>query len=218
MKRVEVELRPLRRIEEHVRLRGNGIVRLDLVPILAAQLPEHDDPVGNGAVEGEPRTQGLDRRPRQRRVLVQYAAEQHLVTGGEDQRLAVGKPRHVHQIVLLGVRQQVFGHHPYGIAVGPVDLAHELQQVQPQRALAGVKVDQVERPGPGAGEQQHGDRRRSRELRLAPRPLGEQPLHRQQQRQRPHVIAQVGDGNDPHRIALRAQGRGEGVPVAVMMA
>ena len=74
--------------------------------------------------------------------------------------------------------------------------------MQPQRALAGVKVGEVERPGSSAGEQQHGERQRTRQLRLAPRPLGEQPFHRQQQRQCPHVVAQVGErlGQRPHRL------------------
>ena len=91
-------------------------------------------------------SRGLHRRRRQRRVLVQHAAEQYPVAGGEGQRLAVGKPRHVHQVVLRGVLQQVVGHHADGVAVGAMDLAHQLEEVQPQGPLTAKDVAEVKRP------------------------------------------------------------------------
>ena len=145
---VHVELGALRRIVVHVRLRGHGVARLDLVPVLVAQLPEQDDPVGGGALRDQVRAQRLDRRRRQGRVLIQHAAEQHAVPDGEGQRLAVGERRHVHQLVLGGVLQQVVGGHADRVALGAVDLAHELKQVQPQGPLAAEDVLRLDGQAP----------------------------------------------------------------------
>ena len=74
-------------------------------------MSEQHDPLGHDAGDGEVRAQPLHGGRRQRRVLVQHAAEQQPVSEGEDQRLSVGESRHVDQIILRGALQQVVGHH-----------------------------------------------------------------------------------------------------------
>ena len=103
---MHIQLGSLCRIRINIQFCGYDIVRLDPFPVIFLQRAKNDDPVWGMLPNPEVGCiQSLNFDTRQRRILIEHIAEQHLVTCRKDQCLAVCKTRHVHQIVLFGIGQ-----------------------------------------------------------------------------------------------------------------
>ena len=100
-------IRPLRWIIIHVRLRDEVVQRADPLRILIRQFPEDNDPVRSAFVNVQGRPQPLHRGARQSRIVIQQAAEQNEMTNAHHQGLTFVKGLSVHKIVLFSMFQQI---------------------------------------------------------------------------------------------------------------